>query len=160
VRQQAMIEKYGLFDYEYLRRNLAVAFTLLPQIEAQSPFIHISGHGLALWVTTPLFLSLLWPKVRGPIHATLWLTVALIAIPILCYQNSGWVQFGYRFSLDYTVFLVLLLAVGGRPLTRVARGLIVLGILVNLFGAITFARYPQFYDGGSYDVVVPHQPPP
>jgi hypothetical protein len=40
----------------------------------------------------------------------------------LLYQNTGWLQFGYRFSLDYVVFLVLLLAVDPRPLTRSARG--------------------------------------
>ena len=35
--------------------------------------------------------------------------------PSLFYMNSGWVQFGYRFSLDYMVFLIVLLAIGGRP---------------------------------------------
>src|SRR5690606_22297724 len=114
VRQQPMIEQYGLFDYQYLRRNLSVAFTLMPSFSAQAPYIHISGHGMALWITTPLFVALLWPRRREFIHKSLWATVALIAIPILCYQNSGWVQFGYRFSLDYTVFLILLLAVGAR----------------------------------------------
>lgn len=158
VRQQAMIEVHGLFDYEYLRRNLSVALSLLPRIEATAPYVHISGHGMALWITTPLFVTLLWPRVRGRIHQSLWLAAALIAVPILCYQNSGWFQFGYRFSLDYTVLLILLLAVGGRPLTRVSKGLIIFSMLVNLFGAYTFARYPQFYDGGDYNAIISHQP--
>ena len=38
----------------------------------------------------------------------------LTALPSLLYQNSGYIQFGYRFSLDYFVFLVLLIAIGGR----------------------------------------------
>ncbi len=158
VRQQGMIEKYGLFDYEYLRRNLSVAFTLLPSFTSTAPYIHISGHGLALWFTTPLFVTLLWPRRKGLLHTSLWLTVALVAIPILFYQNSGWVQFGYRFSLDFTVFLVLLLAIGNRPLTKVSKSLIVLSILINLFGAYTFGRQFKYYDGGTYDVVVPHHP--
>jgi len=160
VRQQGMIEKYGLFDYEYLRRNLSVAFALLPGFSSEAPYIHISPHGLALWLTTPVFLYLLWPKIRSSraLHRALWLTVALIAIPILFYQNSGWAQFGYRFSLDYTVFLILLLAVGGRPITRLMKVLIVVSILVNLFGAITFNRHREYYDGGTYQVVVPHHP--
>ena len=43
------------------------------------------------------------------------LMIAAVAVALLdlCYQNSGWVQFGYRFSLDYMIFLVLLLALGG-----------------------------------------------
>lgn len=158
VRQQAQMEQYGLFSYQYLARNLAVAFTLLPEFPARGPFVQVSGHGLALWVTTPIFLLLLWPRTKPPIHRALWLTVAAVAIPTFFYQNSGWVQFGYRFSLDYTVFLVLLLAVGGRPLTHLTRALIVLGIVINLFGAWSFARHPAYYrvGGNAYGTVVAH----
>ena len=61
-------------------------------------------------------------------------------MPSLLYMNSGWVQFGYRFALDYMVFLIMLIAIGGRPFGRVAKTLIVIGIAINLFGAITFDR--------------------
>ncbi|MEZ4399459.1 MAG: hypothetical protein R3B06_05550 [Kofleriaceae bacterium] len=158
VRQQAQIEAHGLFSYQYLARNLAVAFTLLPEFPDVGSWVQVSGHGLAIWFTTPLFLLLLWPRQRPALHRALWVTVALVAIPTFFYQNSGWVQFGYRFSLDYTVFLVLLVAVGGRPLGRLARGLIVVGIVVNLFGAWSFARHPTYYrlGGNAYGTVVAH----
>lgn len=158
VRQQALIEQHGLASYQYLGRNLAVAFTLLPELLPRAPWVQVSGHGLALWVTTPALLLLLWPRDRNPMHRALWLTTAAVALPTLLYQNSGWVQFGYRFSLDYMVFLVLLLAVGGRPLTRLAKGLILAGVVVNLFGAYTFDRAWQYYrvGGNAYDVVVRH----
>lgn len=158
VRQQAQIEQYGLASYHYLGRNLAVAFTLLPELLPRAPWVQISGHGLAIWVTTPVLLFLLWPRERPAIHRALWLTVAAVALPSLLYQNSGWFQFGYRFSLDYMVFLVMLLAIGGRPLGKLGKTLIVAGIVVNLFGAITFDRQWQFYraGGNAYDVVVAH----
>jgi hypothetical protein len=155
VKQQLQMEHYGLFSPHYLGRNLAVAFTLLPEVTAQRPWISISGHGLALWLTSPALVVLLWPREKNAWHRPLWLTVAAVAVWSLCYQNSGWVQFGYRFSLDYIVLLAVLLAIGGR---RIPRTLIVLGILVNLFGAVTFARLGQFYrtDNGTYETVVPH----
>ncbi len=158
VRQQAQIEAHGLFSYQYLARNLAVAFTLLPELPGRAPWIQVSGHGLAMWVTTPLLLLLLWPARRGPAHRALWLTVAAVALPTFFYQNSGWVQFGYRFSLDYLPFLVLLLAVGGRPLGRWARLLIVVGVVINLAGAWTFGRSGEYYrvGGRAYDTVVAH----
>ena len=158
VRQQQQIERFGLFSMHYLARNLAVAFTLLPELPGRAPWVQIGGHGLALWFTTPIFLTLLWPKQRNATSRALWITVACVAIPTLFYQNSGWWQFGYRFSLDYTVFLVMLLAIGGRPLTRFGKSLIVVGILINLFGAITFDRSYAYYrlGGNAYDVVVPH----
>jgi hypothetical protein len=158
VRQQQQIETWGLFSARYLARNLAVAFTLLPEWPGRAPWIQIGGHGLAIWVTTPILGALLWPRRSSPIARGLWITVAAVALPSLLYQNSGWVQFGYRFSLDYLVFLIALLAIGGRPLGAVAKALIIVGIAVNLFGAITFERMPQFYrwQGNAYDVVVAH----
>jgi hypothetical protein len=42
----------------------------------------------------------------------------------------------------------MLLAIGGRPLTRTWKVLIVVGIAVNLFGALTFGRgTPYYFDG-------------
>jgi hypothetical protein len=158
VRQQAQIEQFGLASYHYLARNLAVAFTLLPELSPRPPYVQISGHGLALWFTTPVLVLLLWPRDRPPQHRILWLCVAAVALPSLLYQNSGWVQFGYRFSLDYMVLLILLLAIGGRPFTRWTKALIVAGIVINLFGAITFDRAWQHYRvaGTAYDVIVAH----
>jgi hypothetical protein len=158
VRQAAQIEQWGLMSYHYLSRNLTVAFTLLPELPGRAPWLQIGGHGLALWVTTPVVLYLLWPREKPALHRTLWITVAFVALPSLLYQNSGWVQFGYRFSLDYMVFLVMLLAIGARPLTRVAKGLIIAGVVVNLFGAWTFDRDWKYYrvGGDAYDVIIRH----
>jgi hypothetical protein len=158
VKQQKQIEQYGLFSYHYLSRNLAVAFTLLPELIDKPPYVQISGHGLALWFTTPILLAVVWPRSPSAIHRALWITVAFVAIPILCYQNSGWVQFGYRFSLDYLPFLILLIAIGGRALGRISQGLIVLGIAINLFGAITFGRDFRYYrtGGDAYSTVIAH----
>jgi hypothetical protein len=158
VRQQAQIEQWGLANYHYLSRNLTVAFTLLPEFVGRAPWIQIGGHGLALWFTTPLVVYVLWPRDRNALHRSLWITVAFVALPSLLYQNSGWVQFGYRFSLDYMVFLVMLIAIGGRSLGRFGKALIVFAIAVNLFGAITFDRDWKYYrvGGNAYDVVMAH----
>ncbi len=158
VRQQRQIETIGMFSGQYLSRNLAVALALLPSLSLSPPYVSISGHGLALWFTMPFLLLLLWPKQKPPIHRSLWLCVALVAVPTLLYQNSGWFQFGYRFCLDYVVLLFLLLAVGGQPFGRLAKGLMVAAIAINLFGALTFARHHQFYrtDASTYRMVIPH----
>jgi len=137
--------KWGLFNYHFLSKNLACIFTLLPWLSRIPPYITISNHGLALWFTTPVLLYLLWPKKTGGLHRALWITVLFTAVWSLFYQNTGWVQFGYRFAVDYLLFLVVLIAVGGRKLTKVFWTLVVFGIGVNLFGAVTFGRAPQFY---------------
>ena len=140
VRQQLQIEQYGLFSFHYLPRNLAVAFAQIPL-----GLLKISGHGLAMWVTTPA-LVLLASRGKSPVRRTLWITLACVALPSLFYQNTGWVQFGYRFSLDYMVFVVMLIAACGRTLTPVRRALIVASIVVNCVGAEIFDRGGNYFD--------------
>src|SRR5205807_2299658 len=132
-------------NFVYLSRNLACLLALMPRIIWGNPWFMVSWHGLAIWFTTPVVVFLLWPRVRGPLHLPLWITVFFVAIPELFYQNSGWVQFGYRFALDYFVFLIMLLGIGGRPLTWLFKAFAIFGFAVNLFGAITFYWAGQFY---------------
>jgi hypothetical protein len=148
VRWTDRIQRYGLTNFAFLSRNLSCAFTLTPRLLAKSPYFQIPRHGLSLLITTPAYLYLLWPRVKGSLHTALWCVVAPIALAGFLYQNDGWVQFGYRFSNDFSFALMMLLAIGGRPMTRTWKVLIVVGIIVNLFGAVTFGRFSQFdYDG-------------
>ncbi len=148
VRWAERIDRWGLFGLHYLPRNAEVMFTSIPwwTPEGRAPF-QVNGHGLALWITMPFYVWLLWPKVRRSLHGALWVTVLVVAIPTLLYQNTGWVQFGYRFSNDYAVFLFALLAVGGRRFNAVFWVLAAWAVIVNGFGAWTFGRpeYARFY---------------
>jgi hypothetical protein len=146
IKWSYRIGKWGLLNYHYLAQNLAVFLAALPWINSVAPFIKISRHGLALWFTTPQLLLVLWPKRVTATMVGLTLSVAVIALIDLCYQNSGWVQFGYRFSLDYLVMIFVLLALGGRRFGPIFHLLLVFAFAVNCFGALTFERVPKFYD--------------
>ncbi|MDB4967541.1 MAG: hypothetical protein JWN44_3230 [Myxococcales bacterium] len=152
VRWTDRIQRYGLTNFAFLSRNLSCALTLTPKFLAKAPFVQLSNHGMSLLLTTPAYLYLLWPRVRSELHNVLWVVVAPIAIAGLLYQNDGWVQFGYRFSNDFSFALIMLLAIGGRPLTRTWKALILVGGAVNLFGAITFGRLMQFYFDGFFPI--------
>lgn len=148
IHWRGRIETWGLFSYHYLSKNLAIFLASLPWLTAREPHVVISRHGLALWFTTPALLLALWPKRALDAYLrVLFLGAALVALMDLLYQNSGWVQFGYRFATDYLVVLIVLIALGGRKLR--GPGFIaamIFAIAVNLFGAITFDRAHQFYD--------------
>jgi hypothetical protein len=151
---QDRIQRWGLFNYHFLSRNLTCALLLLPRIFAQYPFVKVSDHGMSMLVTTPALGYVVSPAERSPLARGLWLSILATALPPLLYQNSGFQQFGYRFLLDYIVFLVMLLAVGGRKFTWVFKAMVIFGIAVNLFGAITFDRF-----GGVFaynDTFFPH----
>jgi hypothetical protein len=152
VRWTDRIQRYGLFNYEFLARNLTAAFALTPKLLPKAPYFQISWHGMSMLLTTPALIYLLWPHRKDTIHTVLWIALAPTALLSLLYQNDGWVQFGFRFSIDYLLLLIMLLAVGGRPMTRTMKALIIIGIAVNLFGAITFQRAWQYYHDGFFPI--------
>jgi hypothetical protein len=150
------IKQWGLFNYHFLSRNLAAMFALLPKLQPEAPYLIVSKHGLAIWLTTPAYLYLLWPKAREGaqnrwLHRAAWATIAAIATSHLFYQNTGWEQFGYRFQMDYLPFLLVLLAQGRDRLSWLFKVAIIWGIAANAFGAVTFKRAGRFYDNWFFE---------
>ncbi|MFN3198377.1 MAG: hypothetical protein ACE366_08180 [Bradymonadia bacterium] len=136
----ARIRDFGLFHPEFINRNLTAAFTLMPKFTDHAPYVQLSKHGMALWVSMPAIVYVLWPQRRHPLAQVAGITAVVILVPLLLYQNTGWIQFSYRFALDFLPYLLVCLALGGRPLTRTFKALIVVSVLVNALGAVTFQR--------------------
>jgi hypothetical protein len=166
-----MLKWGGVVAYHFFPKNLGIFLSSLPWLPPPrgdptfgAPF-KINEHGLALWFTTPLYFWLLWPKRfdGDPDRKWLYVTLALSAVvPVamdLCYQNSGWRQFGYRFSNDYAVLLFVLLALGARPMRGLFAAAAAWGVAWNLFGAATFDKsaFDRFYfrDGSQTIVYQP-----
>jgi hypothetical protein len=145
--QRPSIREWGLFHPHFLAGNLKAAFTNLPELSTSYPYMKVSRHGLSLLVASPALLYVFWPK-----RWTQGMTAALVALicvgtPALFYQNTGWAQFSYRFSIDYLPYFAILLACGGRNFGRTFYVLLTISVLMGLFGAITFGRFEQFYFG-------------
>ena len=102
---------------------------------------------MSLLVTSPPLAYSVLPSEPSPLRKGLWLTILATALPSLLYHSSGYIQLGYRYSLDYVIFFMVLLAVSSRPMTKLFKGLVVFSFAVNLFLAIIFDRHMQF----SYD---------
>ncbi|MFN8549555.1 MAG: hypothetical protein U0527_16670 [Candidatus Eisenbacteria bacterium] len=128
------LETFGQFHWRYLERNLAALLWLLPRWERGG--LRPDFEGMSIVLTTPAALFLLRARGGATWMRAAWLSFALLLLPLLTYYNTGWMQFGYRFSLDFSVPMLLLLAVaaGSRP-GRLFRALILVGVLVNLWGA-------------------------
>jgi hypothetical protein len=76
------------------------------------------------------------------------LTVVACMLPGLFYQNTGYAQFGFRFSLDYTPWLLLLIPLGGwswkKPLPM---ALAALAVAAGFWGAVAFRGYTELVRG-------------
>lgn len=84
------------------------------------------------------------PRLLAPVLITL---VACMA-PGLMYQNTGYAQFGFRFSLDYTPYFFVLLALGRWDLKKgLPLALAALSITANVWGAAAFRGYTELVRG-------------
>lgn len=144
-RVNADIDRYGLFNLRYLSRNVEAALLELPRFQLDPFRLDYNPHGLTLLLTLPLLLLVFVPRVRCRLTLPLVLTVLATALPGLVYQNTGYMQFGFRFSLDYTPYLLALVALGGWSFRHTGvRLLMALGFVVNLWGALIFRGYTEW----------------
>jgi len=105
-----------------------------------------SDVGTSILLSAPgLLLSLFAFRNRAFARLAMGSGVAVLIVMIfnLAHFSQGWVQWGYRFSLDFLPFLLPMVALGaaradGRP-RLLAWVLVVAGLLVNLWG-VTWGR--------------------
>lgn len=77
------------------------------------------------------------PASPAVLISSCWISIAITLVPLLLYYNTGWRQFGYRFSLDFILPLMIILAAAvGMKTTRCLRTLILFGVFVNAWGVI------------------------
>jgi hypothetical protein len=140
--------QYGLFSLHWLPRNLYAFFLAPPQIMTGYPYVRFNAHGMSLFLTTPLFLALFFKgsnKSTRPLFVALGMTALVVMLPALFYQNTGWVTFGNRFSVDYTPFLVVMLALSRLKTSLLFQALLWWSLLINGFGALIFGRAWIFF---------------
>jgi hypothetical protein len=130
---KALIARYGRFNLHFLPDNLEGWLLALPSV--RNGELVPDGHGMSLFLTTPLLLLLLTPRRPSALEWVALGTALLVALPSLLYYNDGWVQFGQRFALDW---IALGLAACALAMKRAPAWLIALltalGIAVNAWG--------------------------
>jgi hypothetical protein len=134
---------WGQFHWHYLPENLRVALLGLPILRSRPPFIWPDPNGLSVFVVTPTLFWLVQAVRKDRVVVALWASIVLVNVPLLLYHNTGWVQFGYRFALDWLPLAFMLLAIGLARITPLVRATIVLAWLVNLWGVVWW--YARFY---------------
>ncbi len=142
TRWQARIQELGLFNLQYVPRNLQCLLTLLPQWSSEAPHLRASIHGTALWLGSPWLLLAFVRRQAFAGRAVLWLAALASAAPSLAYQNSGQIQFAYRFAVDWLPLVLLAMGFAGAAARTRFRVLVVVGALLHGWGAWQLARAP------------------
>jgi hypothetical protein len=136
---------YGQFNLHYLPHNLWAMLLAGPRWDPARREIVPTVDGMSLLLTTPALLYLFRPARGSALALGAWLAIGLVLVPLLTYYNTGWWQFGYRFSLDFMTPVLVLLAIGAGPrLGWRMRALIAIGALVNAWGCWWFLN-PRYF---------------
>lgn len=125
----------GIFSISYIPRHVYAIFFRSWNWTDAFPWITPSWWGLAVLLTTPLFLWLLKARLRDPRVLYAAIAIGLTLIPLVTHGNVGFTQFGYRFSLDLQPLLFVILAtVFERGMSRLAVAAAVLSIVFSTYG--------------------------
>lgn len=148
VLREAMT--YGLFSPTHIPKNLYMLLLSTPvpypDINApvlQFPYILPSRWGIGIFFATPAFVYAFLANRHNQVVQGAWLGILGILPFLLSYYGVGYDQFGYRYAMDFYPFLFLLTALGlSTRLDRFAKGLILVCIAINIWGAwsVEFGR--------------------
>ena len=159
---------WGIEDPRYLVQNLQIMFLSTPVLAPERPPSSLGDRdeqlcaepgatrglfdrdcpiavprdiGMSIILTSPAYLLAAWAlfRRRSRLVAGAWLAILLIAVVNLMHFSQGWVQFGYRFSNDFVVFALPLVAIGmdQRGGVRVLGFVLVAAaVAINLWGVI------------------------
>lgn len=110
------------------------------------PYLKADPWGMAIWFTSPLFIYLLTKPKKNEYTVSSLITASALLSPSLFYFGIGFVQFGYRYSLDFLPFLFILLLPSLKPnLSLGVKTLIIIGVLFNcLYLTSLWDIYPLF----------------
>jgi hypothetical protein len=136
-------DRFAQFSFWNVPIHLYTIF-LQPPIFAldgttQSAVFRPSEFGMSVLLTSSPLVFAFFVRRRDPLKIACWLAVALVSIPTLMYYSAGWVQFGYRYIMDYLPFLMILTAFGFEDnqsprAFRIKVALVVLSIVVGFWG--------------------------
>jgi hypothetical protein len=140
---------FGLFSLRHLPANLFYSLFNLPSPVfyegtrvMKLPFIKADSWGMSIFITSPYFLYLFRFKYSDTFSKIIWISIGAIALPVYLFFGTGWIQYGYRYSLDFLPLLFLLLIIKYRDrysqLSPQFIKLISISAWFNLYLLVTF----------------------
>lgn len=131
--------RFNLFDIRNVPLHLYTIFLMPPEFTGDLGVFRPSPYGLSVLLTSPAFVYAALVKRKDALKPAAWLAIGLVSIPLLLHYSQGWVQYGYRFLLDFAPFLLILTALGFEDNqsprhTRVKVALVAIAVLAGFWG--------------------------
>jgi hypothetical protein len=149
LRDVDRFDRFAEFDLRNLPLHLYTMF-LLPPTFAAPPFVEPgtfdnatwvrpSEYGMSILLTSSPFVYALLARRSEILRNACWIAIPLVALPTLFYYSQGWVQFGYRYIMDYLPFLMVLTALGfqdnqSRKSIWIMVALVLVSVVIGFWG--------------------------
>lgn len=110
-------ERFGMLSLRYIPVNAWHMLVAPPKFAWNNrPTMQIDLNGNSIFFLSPLLIyffgTLLFMRSKKRelilIIRALWMGIILTAVLSLLYYNTGWMQFGYRYALDFSFLLIIL----------------------------------------------------
>jgi hypothetical protein len=139
------IKQYGVWNMIYFPANLYYLFIKSPSLVFFKntkylifPFINTDWKGMSILFTSPILLWCFKARLKDKFVKPALITTVLLLFIILGYFGIGTSQYGYRYALDFSPFLfIILCSVFKYGMSNFAKGLIVVSFFFNLYMVFT-----------------------
>lgn len=138
-RPAMLMHEHGQFSPGFVTVNLFWFFLAPPSIKAGGfPWLAYDPNGMSLFLATPAVVYAIVGAVRTDrekLARSAIIGCLTCLVPLLFYFNTGFWQFGHRFSLDYlpVLMIAIIVGMGSRP-SKLARGLLIVSIGIHIWG--------------------------
>lgn len=149
VTAREVFKQHGVWSFFYYPTNFYYLFlkgldaVYLPSTKyLVFPYVKPDIWGMSIVLTSPIFLWCLKAERKDVIVQSASITTLLLLIFILGYFGVGTMQYGYRYALDFSPFLFLILCqVYQKGMSRTAKTVIFFSFLFNLsFFSLIFLK--------------------
>ncbi|MEJ5201500.1 MAG: hypothetical protein WHV66_04635 [Anaerolineales bacterium] len=131
------LKQYGTFHPHFILRNLKVMLFNLPRWDDDCNSIAPSVEGMSMFITTPAFIYLFRRFQRKPWFIGAWVAVGMIVGSLMLSYNTGAWQFGYKYTLDFLIPMMSILAVSvGNRVPNTMKILILTSVAINWLGVL------------------------
>lgn len=133
----------GLFSIVQIPENLRLALLAPFEGLGHFPYFTASPYGLSMLLVSPALLTAAWAGIRERGAHLLWIAAGLVAIPVFLYYGGGYIQYGFRYSLDFTPFLIALMAIGSSRWKGLPERLLILASMASVAYGILWLDLPS-----------------
>jgi hypothetical protein len=137
------VQQYGLFSPHFIPDNIHWMFLALPPLSVQCSYFLTRGWGMSMLITTPAIIYL-FRKFRVSWWTLgCWCSILLSVILLLMYSNNGALQYGYRYMLDFSIPVIMLIGLNaGDRISLPLKALIIASIFINYYGTLSWFNGP------------------